>query len=209
MKRIMALTVVALFALATTAVAQQGPPRGERGQGQQRGGRGQGQARGERGQGPRMGQFFDRIIEELNLDDEQMAQVDEIRAAQQERMQNMRAQWEEVRAAMEAGDEQRAAELREQMRSQRGDPGAAMQAMLDQIEPILHDDQLEAFDKIRERMNQRTQQSERWRDQMRMIQELPDAVGMTDEQRGQYQDLLAQRREDMMQRNAGSTRRSR
>ena len=191
MKRIMALTVVALFALATTAVAQQGPPRGERGRGQQRGGR---------GQGPRMGQFFDRIIEELNLDEEQMAQVDEIRAAQQERMQDMRAQWEEMRAAMESGDEQRVAELREQMQAQRGNPGAAMQTMLDQIEPILHDDQLEAFDRIRERMNQRTQQSERWRDQMRMIQELPDAVGMTDEQREQYQNLLTQRREDMMQR---------
>lgn len=182
------VTMVVLVTLAAAAVAQDVERRRE-------GGRWGGRQRG----GPSIAQIIERLNEQLNFTDEQVAQIDEIVAAHEQRMQENRARWREVRAAMEAGDEERAAELREQFRQQRGQRGRAVAAVFDEIEPLLHEDQLEAFQQLRERMAQRRGPGDR--EHMRqMMRELPDAVNMTDEQREQYEELLNERRGMMRQR---------
>jgi hypothetical protein len=155
--------------------------------------------RGGRGRGPMIGRMIDRLAEELDFDDEQMAQIDEIVAAHEQRMQETHAQWQEVRAATEAGDEERAAELREQLRQRFGERGEAMRAVLDEIEPLLREDQLEQFQQWRERMSQRMGPG--GRDNMRRIaRELPDAVNMTEEQREEFEELLNEQRAMMQER---------
>jgi ribosome recycling factor len=95
---------------------------------------------------------------------------------------------------MEAGDEARAAELRTQLREQFGGRGGRMQVMFDEIEGVLHEDQLETFQHMRERMRQ---SRDHGRQMWRTVRELPDAVGMTEEQREAYRAMLRQRWEEM------------
>jgi soluble cytochrome b562 len=180
--------VVVMSTLAAMAFAQdEGRRRGE--------GR-----RGDRWRrGPSLGPLVERLTERLALDDEQRAQIEEIVAAQEQRMEEHRAQWQEMREATEAGDEERAAELREQLMQQRGERGQAMEAILDQIEPLLHEDQLEQFQQIRERMPMGPGPGRRG--QMRQIMsELPDAVNMTEEQRKEFEALVDEQRALMRER---------
>jgi soluble cytochrome b562 len=160
-------------------------------------------AEGRRGERPRRGpslsQLVDRLTEQLALDEEQRAQVEEIVAAQEQRMEQHRAQWQEMREATEAGDEERAAELREQLMQQRGDRGQAMEAIFDQIEPLLHEDQLEQFQQIRERMPMGRGPGRRGQMQQ-IMRELPDAVNMTEEQRKEFDALVDEQRALMRER---------
>jgi hypothetical protein len=187
--RKVAMALIVLTVLAVTAVGQEVERR--------RGG--PGRWHGRRAPGPAVSWIVDRMAEELNFDDEQMAQIDEIVAAHEERMQETRARWQELRAAVEAGDEERAAELREQLRQQRGERGRAIEAVFDEIEPLLREEQLEGFQQFRERGSRRRGPGDRGR-MRQMLRELPDAVEMTEEQRGQYEELLAEQRQRMRER---------
>lgn len=198
--------------LAVAAAGQEGPrgdaggaggwggPAGRGGGWGGPGGPGGGPGRGW-GPGAWLGQMVERLDQELVFDEEQRAQVGLIVAAQEERMQTMRAQWQEVRDGMEAGDEARAAELREQLRAQGGGPGRGMEEMFGQIEAVLREDQLVTFRQMQTRMQE---MRERGREMWQTVRELPDAVGMTDEQRVAYDALLRERwqamREQMRQR---------
>lgn len=186
-----ACVAAALLVLSATALGQD--------EGRQRGDR-EG-ARGPRGdRGPSLRQMVERMNETLKFDDQQMEQIDKLLAAQSEQSPDRRAQFEEMRKAMDEGDEDRAAELREQFRAQREDRGARMQEFLDKVEPILHEDQLEAFGQFKERATQREQDRQRRGDQMRMYRELPDVLELTDEQREQYRALMDERRSMMRER---------
>jgi len=187
MKKSMAAGVV-LVTLTAMAFAQDA---GQRREGGRRAGR--------QGRGPSLSQMIERLNEQLSFDEEQLAQIDKIVAAHEESEQEVRAQWQELRAAMEAGDEQRAAELREQLRQQRGERGRAIEAVFDKIEPLLREDQLETFRELRERMSQRRGPGDRG-GMRQMIRELPDAVKMTDEQRQEFEELLNERRAMMRER---------
>lgn len=183
------VATVALGMLAVAALGQDADRR--RGDGERRGGR--------RARGPSISQMVERMAEELKFDDEQRAQIEEIVAAAEQREQEQRAQWQEVRTAMEEGDEERAAELREQLQRQGNERGAAMQTVFNEIELLLHEDQFEAFDEMRERMSQRRNRGG-WDTTRRMMRELPDAVQMTEEQREAFQELLEERRAMMRER---------
>jgi hypothetical protein len=148
--------------------------------------------------GPR--QWLNRMIEgldrELGFDEQQLTQLDGIVAAQEARMQAAFAQWQEVRVAMETGDEARASALREQLRQQFDERREPMADMFDEIETVLHEDQLVTFRDMRQRMRQWQAHG---RQMWQAVRELPDAVGMTEEQRGAYRALLRQRWETMQQ----------
>ena len=149
-----------------------------------------------RGRGPSVRRIIERLDQRIEFDEAQIAQIDELVAAHEERMQELRAQWQEVRAAMEAGDEARAAELREKLRRQRGGPGEIIRTVFDEIEPLLHESQLEAFQEFRGNFARRRDHGEIGR-MRQMIRELPDAVNMTEDQRREFQEFLTDRRQAM------------
>ena len=180
--------VVVLLTLTATAVAQDFERQRDEGRG-----------RGRRGRGPSISRIVERLSEKIDFDEEQSARIDEIVAAHEERMQEVRARRQEMRAAMEAGDEERVAELREQLRQQRGERGRVLRTVLDEIEPLLHEDQVKAFQQFREDFAQRRGPGGRGR-MGEMIRGLPDAVNMTEDQRKKFEELLAGRRERMRER---------
>jgi len=187
MKRTIARIVV-LMTFVGTATAQE--------VGQRRDGD---HGRGVRGRGPSIRRIVDRRSEQIEFDAEQTARIDEIVAAHEERMEELRAQRREVRAAMEAGDEERAAELREQFLQQREEGGGPIQALFDEIAPVLHEDQREAFRQFRDDFAQRQFPGERGR-MRQMFRDLPDALNMTEDQRREFGELLATQREMMRER---------
>lgn len=191
------LTIIAatLGLVATAAFAQDQP--GQRGPGGGEGWRG----RGGGWRGPRLERVAERLRTELALDETQQTHVDQLVAAHEQRMQEMRGKWRELREAEESGDEARANVLREEMRANRPGPGGGpLQELFDQIEPILREDQLEAFHQMREQFPPPEQMRQRWQGMREMIRGLPDAVQMTEAQRTEYEALLQERREMMMER---------
>ncbi len=181
-------TVVAFLTLTVAAVAQDVEGRLDDGRGP-----------GRRGHGPPIHRIIERLTEQLDLDDEQTARIEELVAAHEQGMQEVFAQREEIRAAMQAGDEERVAELREELRQEWGGPGAAIQALLDEIEPVLREDQLETFQQFRENIAPGPGPGG-WGRMRRMVEGLPDAVNMTEEQRKKFAELLAQGRDKMGER---------
>jgi hypothetical protein len=164
--------------------------------------------RGPRGPDPaRMEERFDSIIarlnEELQLDEDQQAQLNEIAEAHRAKMRETGETWRAMRDAMREGDEQRAEELRAQL-EETGRPWELFEDMLDEVEPMLDDEQHERFLEIRGEMEQRR---ERWRGRRErmeryreMTRELPDELGMDEEQRKQYEEFLGTWREQFRER---------
>jgi CHASE3 domain sensor protein len=170
-----------VFAMTLTATAAAQAPAWGGGAGG-RGGQG----------GPR--QWLDQMLtgfdRELGFDAQQWEQLDGVVTAQVERASAAFARWQEVGAAMAAGDEDRAAALRKQLQQEFHEREGGMQEMFDEIELVLHEDQLDRFHEMRQIMQQ-------WRDHGRQmwqaVRDVPDAVGMTDAQRDEYQALLRDR----------------
>lgn len=140
--------------------------------------------------------MFTRIADELDLDEEQRTQFDEITAEHRERMRESGRRWMEVRQAMRDGDEERAAELRAELREWRG-AESGISEVLDEIEPILRDDQVGRLWEIQDRMQRGRDHRERY---SRIVRELPDELELDEEQRGEFSRLLAARREQMRER---------
>ena len=181
--------IVPILALATLAIPAVAQDLGGR--------RDEARGPGGRGNGPPLRRLIERLSERLDFDDEQTARIEKIVATHEERMQEMRAQRQKVRAAMEAGDEQRAAELRGQLRQQRGERGRFIEAVFDEIEPVLYEGQTEAFQQFRAEFTQRLdRRGERGR-MREMMRGLPDAVNMTENQRKEFEELFAKRQELM------------
>ena len=152
-----------------------------------------GERRGGRERGPRMERMFERVADELDLDEEQRVKFDEITAEQRERMREMGDRWREVREATRDGDEERAAQLRAELREARG-MGSGMAESLEKLEPILRDDQVGKLWELQDRMQSR---QGNW-DRIRMVtNDLPDELELSDEQRDEFEHLLTTHREKM------------
>lgn len=205
MKRMVLALTVCLLAVPSLAVAQdtqdQEQPRrerrgGGRGDGQDargRGARGDGEGRGRGGPGfgpGGMQRMAERLAEQLNLDETQKAQLDEIIANNQKEMQDMRARWQEVREAEEAGDAELARQIRSELQGQMRNP---MGGLMDDIEGILRDDQMEAFEQIRERFD-------RGGRDRGLINDIPERLQLTPEQRELFDEVRRQQGEQMRQR---------
>ena len=150
---------------------------------------------GPRGRGPRGGAgWYDRMLarvtNELQLDESQREQFDEIVATHRERMQEMGQRWQELRQAMRDGDEERAAVLRAEL-PQRG-PGGMFGPILEDLEPLLREDQLERLHAMQERMQEGRRRGDMYR---RVMTELPEELGLDEAQREQWDQLMATRRE--------------
>jgi hypothetical protein len=194
--------MIGLIVVAGTAFGQDG----ERGGRDRRGGDRGGWDRGDRGgrggwdRGAWMDRFVEQLKVEVGLDDAQMTEVRKIVTAHQSEAGDDRAAWEEMREAMQNGDRELAAELREQMMSRRGEREAAMGAALDEIETVLTDDQLESYGTFRQRMDRRREEGRQRGESMRQIFTLPDTLEMSDEQRDEFRTLIDEQRESMRQR---------
>lgn len=149
MKRLLIITL----ALALPAAAQDFE-RGDRGDRQERR-----QRRGDRGgfrsdDRMRLGNLqrqTERVVETLGLDDQQRAQFDDIVAEHTQRMEEQRQIWREIREATQAGDKERVADLRVELREFGGGRTNPINRILDELEPILREDQMGAFKELRGR----------------------------------------------------------
>lgn len=196
MKRMLTISLIAAL-LPTIVMAQDAQPTQD-GQEQPRRMRGQGGpgfgGPGGPGFGGRMsGRMFERVVEDLNLDDEQKAQFETIVEPVRERMRQAGEQWQQVRALEESGETEQAQTLRRSLMEQMG-RGEAMETAFAQLEPILRPEQLEKFDDMRDRFD-RDRES---RDNMRKIaEELPTQLNLDETQRQQFDEMAAAGREKM------------
>ena len=199
---ILASFVIGLLSLTAWAQeeGEQEQERGERAADERRmerrgrGERGMGERRGPgRERGPRGDRMFARIADELELDEEQRARFEEITAGHRERVRESEERWREVREARRDGDEEHATQLRAERREARG-PESGLAEALEELEPILRDDQLSKLWELQDRMQSRQNDRDRYR---RITQDLPDELGLSDEQRDEFQELLRAQREQM------------
>ena len=188
------IIALAALVLVVPAWAQDGPGEpGRPGRGGMRGGRGPGRR-------PDPAQMLERMsarmAQTLDLSEDQQAKLDEIVANFHARMPEGgpsdadRQLWEDLREARRNGDDERVAELREQMRASRGDRGEMMGEFFDEVEGILDEDQVGRLAEFRERFEDMRQQRGRQMSQRRMMRDLPEQLELTDEQRAQYDALI-------------------
>lgn len=110
------------------------------------------------GGGPQM--FIERAKEQLNLDEDQAAHLDELVAAARNRAGGPGADgpgalWQQMREAREAGDEDRVNELRQQMRADGEARAAAFEQVLTELEKTLRPEQKKALADFRAEMAER------------------------------------------------------
>lgn len=143
--------------------------------------------------------FYGRVVErmraDLELDDEQRVAFEELTAGFRQRMADAGARWEEMRAARESGDEARAAELRRDMDPSRGQE--EIDAALDQLETHLRPEQIDKLDAMRDRMERDRAERDGFR---RLVTDLPDRLELNDEQKAQYDEVMAENRRAMGER---------
>lgn len=153
---------------------------------------------GQRGGNPegRFNGWFERLAEELNLDEAQRAQVDTMAEPYRAKFRERGDKFRQMREAQEAGDEA----LAEQLRAEIRDPGE-LPEMMDQfsteIETVLRPEQVEQLHDMRARFNERRQEREQRR---QMIEDMPDRLNMTEEQRAEYENLVREERRSMGER---------
>jgi len=194
MKR-MWIAGLAIFCLALPALAQEAPPR----DGPERAGPREG--RGRRGMSPQ--RMMRRLARDLELDDAQRQQFDEIVARHREEWARNRPPREEVREmmrahreAVESGDTEQVEQIRAQMREMRGQgPGPMLDEFINEVEAILTEDQLPKLNEFREQMESRRRGAESFR----LMHELPERLNLTPEQRTQWEELMAEQREQFGQ----------
>ncbi len=206
-------TLFIAFAMAailapTDWLQAQDEPRERPAQDERRGGLGQGEGRrgdgqrrqGRRGRGPDMEQFYDRVTQELALDEQQQAQIEEIRAAQRERMEAFRERRSAIRQAEQDGDEQLAQQLRDEMRSEFeqnvGRRRGFMEETVQSIDAILTEDQRAQFTTMRE--NMRTERETQMRERFEQrYDRLAEELQLDDDQRQVLEDVKAGQMERM------------
>ena len=142
---------------------------------------------------------FERIRQALDLDEGQQAEFDRIADEFRQKqgggaaasLDRRRELLEEMRQAREAGDDKRVAEIREQLRASRG---SRPEEFLDQIEPILREDQLEKLAQIREQMASRRDgdRAGRTRDPLARLKDVRAELDLTEEQADRYDQAYAE-----------------
>ncbi|MFH1748170.1 MAG: Spy/CpxP family protein refolding chaperone [Planctomycetota bacterium] len=194
------IALITVLCLVIPALAQERPERGRR----DRPGRAGMERRGE---GPRRGgppgqmmeRMTERLAQELELNEEQAAEFDEITTELREQMEARHAEAgdgrelrEAMREARESGDEERVAQLRDQMRQSRFDPQPLVNEYFDQVATILNEEQLQTLNRFRERVDQ-MQQRGRQRGEMRqMLEQLPEQLELDEEQMAQFEEMREQ-----------------
>lgn len=171
------LGAIVLCGLVAAAAAQD--PRQGRGR---RGGRGADQERA-----------YERIKTALEMNKEQLARFEELVAEQRERSREARGRFQDMRDAMQEGDEGLAEKLRAEMREGGRDRGG-IGRLLDELEPILDEEQLEKLGALREQLQSRQRRGGAPGQIFRMMRELPDELDMDESQREKFRDLLAEQR---------------
>lgn len=143
----------------------------------------------------------------LDLDPQQQAQFDEIVAAYKASLEtadtgepDTTELLEEMRAARDAGDEERMVELRQRMRSRFREVGGAMDGLASEIEPILRDDQLQRLEELRDRMQQRREWGMGRDGASRHFARLREQLNLDEQQREEF-DRLAGDFEDRRLQN--------
>ena len=161
--------------------------------------RGFGERGGYRGFSPR--EMVQRLPEQLNFTEEQQALFDALVEEYQPqwdaargRRGEMRALVEQMREARRNGDAARADEIRDQMREMGRGDGRFMREFMSDVEPILNEDQLARFHQMRQRFERRHGRSRAAGEARRLLRELPEALEMTNEQRAQFDEILAAQR---------------
>jgi hypothetical protein len=198
--RVRWFTAIVVLSLAIPALAQN-RPRGNRPDGAQGGPqRGQGQ------RGPGAGMFdrmTGRLAGDLQLTEEQQTEYDQIVADFRQRMAALPGPTAEtqdlmrqLREARQNGDQEKMRELGAKLQEQRGGAmGGVMNDFFDQVEPILDAGQKEKLATFRERAAQFMGGAQRGADMRRMIQELPDKLDLDEQQREQFDALVADMRQ--------------
>lgn len=212
MKNRLLISAFVMAVVSATGPAQV-PGQEDRGPDQERRARGEG--RRDQGEGGRrggrrgFGRMFDRIAEQLELDDEQMRKFDEIRDSHREKMEQFRARWQAVRQAREDGNDELAAELRDELRAEReegGGPREMMRQIFESLDPILTGDQRGQLAEMRERYAARRERGEGrrrggWRGPgfQRTFERIPEELELDDEQMRQFEEIKTAQNERMEQ----------
>jgi len=158
---------------------------------------------GQRRQGEMYRRLMTDLPKELGLDDAQRQQWDELMASgreqHRERWQETRALWEEVRAAEDAGDQERAQELREQLEGMRPEPGQMLPTFFEQVEKILRDEQKAVLENFRQEFGIGREGEARGQADVRNIIRAARRVRLSGEQRDEFRlierDAMRARRE--------------
>jgi len=181
------------------------PAQGQPGQPGGRQGRGGGMGRGGPGGpgGPGRFNFEDMargLGEELNLTPQQQQTYDALVAkykaqeGQQPSGEDQREVMRQMREAQQAGDDAKVQELRDQMRARGQARMQAMQQFVAEVEPMLDADQKATLQEVR----QRFQNMGRGRgNPMQVLDQLPEQLGLTPEQKTQFDTLAAEQRDRM------------
>ena len=141
-----------------------------------------------------------RIVEALGLDDQQRVQFDDIIADYTQRMQEQGEVFREIREANQAGDKERAAELRSELGELGGGRGNPMTRILDELEPILRQDQMEAFKQLRERTSRGGMGRDTGRRGRRGIDGLIEQLDLTEEQQREFVEIRRENSEQQRNR---------
>lgn len=193
---------LAIFCLALPAQAQRERAAG----GQERPGMRQGRrmAGGPGQMSP--GALARRLAQELELTDEQREEYAEIVASYRQKWEELRGRGQEMRElarefreARESGNTERAEDIRRQMEEFRGGGEEVMLGFLDQVETILDEQQVQRLSQFRERMQRAREDGQRRANMRRLIQRLPDELELSEEQRAEFQEILAAQREQFGQ----------
>jgi hypothetical protein len=140
--------------------------------------------------------MLDRFANQLELDEAQRAQFDELAGPYHQRMQDMGRRWGEMRQAMRDGDQERVAALRAEMDPSRG-PGSVFTDLLDEVAPLLREDQLDRLYEMQDRMEGQRRQGEMYH---RLMTDLPRDLNLDETQRERWDELMASGREQQRQR---------
>ena len=123
--------------------------------------------------------MLDRFANQLELDEAQRAQFNEVAVPYRQSMQDMGRRWGEMRQAMRDGDQERVAALRAEM-SHGGEWGGMFTGLLDEVAPLLREDQLDRLYEMQDRMDGQRRRGEMFR---RLMTDLPQELGLDDAQR--------------------------
>lgn len=184
---------VSAVLLAVPVLAQDMEPQGRDRQDVRRGDRRRGDGeRGDRQRGARqrggMRRMLDRVGEQLDLDDSQREKLDQIVESRSGDMDRRRELGQQMREARESGDDARLEELREQMRG--GGGRNPFEAILNELEPVLREDQLDSLDEMRQNFGRRGGRNQQGLDR-RSIERLGEDLNLSSEQTQKFDEIIA------------------
>ncbi|MCK4340718.1 MAG: hypothetical protein KAY37_03220 [Phycisphaerae bacterium] len=191
---------IAIICLALPARAQEGARAGKPEQAGERAG-----YRGQRAGRTLPMQLLRQLPQQLELSPEQRTQFHELVAELRtkwdlgrEDREQMRALARQYREARQAGETEKAKELRRQMHEFGNKREQLIKEFLNEVETILDEQQIEKLNQFRQELERRIAGPEGGL--QRLIRRLPEELDFTEEQRARFDDLMAEQREALEQR---------